>query len=161
MPLHVLRARGDHHARDEYCHARGSDDRAGRGERTAASRKTGRLTRRSAARYMPAMDPHRIAEARSLAYHRVVAERLASEPAILQDARARVRSWLHADPTSHFARAWDDVLQRPVREIVALLTDPGERACELRQSTPFAGVLDPRERWRLWREVGERSRAVR
>jgi hypothetical protein len=120
-----------------------------------------RLTGRSTARYIGTMDPHRIAEARSLAYHRVVAERLASEPAILQHARGRVGRWLDADPNSHFARAWDDVLKRPEREIAAFLTDPGERACELRQSTPFAGVLDPRERWRLWREVGDRSRAAR
>ena len=36
------------------------------------------------------------------------------------------------------------------------LVDEGEHARELRQSTPFAGLIDPRARWRLWAEVRER-----
>jgi len=35
---------------------------------------------------------------------------------------------------------------------------PGEDADELRQSSPFAGVLSARERWALWRAVGEEVR---
>jgi len=105
------------------------------------------------------VDPHRIAEARSLAYHRAIADRLAFEPAILERARVRVRGWLQARPGTHFATGWAEVLDRPIPEIITFLTDTGERARELRQSTPFAGALDARERWRLWREAGERARA--
>ena len=105
------------------------------------------------------VDPHRIAEARSLAYHQAVAARLADEPAVLDQARARVRGWLATVPEAHYALAWHEILRRPTSEIVACLVDDGERATELRQSTPFAGALDPRERWRIWREVGERARA--
>ncbi len=97
------------------------------------------------------MERHRLAEIRSLAYHRAVAERLAREPAILERARARVRGWLQRTPTPHYAIAWDEVLTRPVAEIAEFLRDDAERARELRQSTPFAGTLAPRERWRLWR----------
>jgi hypothetical protein len=104
------------------------------------------------------VDPHRIAEARSLAYHRVIAERLPGEPELVVRARARVRGWLASRPDAHYALAWDEVLSRSTREIAAFLADDGERATELRQSTPFAGALDPRERWRIWRAVGERAR---
>ena len=38
-------------------------------------------------------------------------------------------------------------------EIAALLIDPSERARALRQATPFAGTLEPRERWKLWSDV--------
>jgi hypothetical protein len=38
------------------------------------------------------MDPHGIAERRSLAFHRVVAARLAGEPALLDRALSRVRA---------------------------------------------------------------------
>jgi hypothetical protein len=34
--------------------------------------------------------------------------------------------------------------------------DPAEGARALRQCSPFAGVIDPRTRWRIWREVRER-----
>ena len=35
----------------------------------------------------------------------------------------------------------------------AVDVDLSELAEELRRSSPFAGVLDPRERWRIWRET--------
>jgi len=38
--------------------------------------------------------------------------------------------------------------------------DPGEHARELRQSTPFAGIIPPRQRWRIWRETSERLGAA-
>ncbi len=117
-----------------------------------------RLTTGRAAGTSLPVDPHRIAEARSLAYHRAVAARLATEPALLDRARARVQDWLAAAPQAHYARAWNDILRQPTAEIVAFLIDDGERSTELRQSTPFAGVLDPRDRWRIWREVGARVR---
>lgn len=104
------------------------------------------------------MDPHRLAEARSLAYHQAIAEKLAGDAAVLERARARVAGWLRSAPEAHHARAWAEVLARPLPDIARFLVDEGEAACELRQSTPFAGELPPRERWRLWQEVAERSR---
>ncbi len=116
------------------------------------------MTSRAGGGYTRAVDAHRIAEARSLAYHRAIADRLASDPAILERARGRVHAWLEAQPGVYFARAWAAILARPLPAIATFLTDTGEHARELRQSTPFAGELDPRERWQLWREVGEHER---
>jgi hypothetical protein len=36
-----------------------------------------------------------------------------------------------------------------------VLTERSERAAELRQSSPFAGVLSPAERWHIWRLTRE------
>jgi len=105
------------------------------------------------------MDRHRLAELRSLAFHRVVAERIRRDPAVLERARGRVQRWLADAPHAFHARAWAEALAGPTESVLALLVDPGERACELRQSTPFAGALGARERWALWREVAERSDA--
>ena len=103
------------------------------------------------------MNRHRLAEERSLAYHAVIAERLRGDPALLDRAQARVRAWLaRGEPTPFYGREWASVLEQSPTSIAAFLVDRGELACELRQSTPFAGVLSPRERWRIWREVGER-----
>jgi hypothetical protein len=106
------------------------------------------------------VDPHGIAEARSLAYHRAIADRLAVDPLIIERARARVRAWLQAQPDAYFAREWAAILAQPIPDIVRFLTDTGERARELRQSTPFAGALGARERWQLWRDAGRRARVA-
>jgi len=103
------------------------------------------------------MDLHRLAEERSLAYHRVIAARIRREPAILSAARHRVREWIAATPgPPPFALAWNEVLDGDADTIAQFLVDPGEHARELRQSTPFAGVLAPQERWRIWEEVRDR-----
>lgn len=106
------------------------------------------------------MDRHRLAEERSLAYHAEIADRLAHAPEILERARSRVRDWLaRGEPSPFYAREWAAVLEGSPASIRVFLVDRGEHACELRQSTPFAGVLSARERWRIWRETGERFAA--
>jgi hypothetical protein len=105
------------------------------------------------------VDAHRLAEERSLALHAEVARRIRRDPSVLERARSRVAGWLIAGPTHpHYAAAWERVLSGTVEEICAALLDDGERMRSLRQCTPFAGAVDPRTRWRIWREV--RSRVV-
>lgn len=100
-------------------------------------------------------NPQRLAEARSLRYHREIARRMASEPAIREDARARVASWLETGRVAReCAVRWRELLDGPIEELLAVMEDPGERARDLRQVSPFAGALDPRTRWRLHREAG-------
>jgi hypothetical protein len=107
------------------------------------------------------MNLHRLAEERSLAYHAAVAECLRRDPALLNIARTRLAEWIAARHSPEHAHAWQEILTRPLDDILAFLVDPSERARELRQSTPFAGFLDPRERWRLWREVRARWESER
>jgi hypothetical protein len=101
------------------------------------------------------MNPHRLAEERSLAFHRAVAARVLADPSLLVRARERVRGWLASgDVHPDYAAAWAEILDQPVTELVQLLVSGSESARALRQSTPFAGFLPPRERWAIWREVG-------
>lgn len=103
------------------------------------------------------VDPHRLAEERSIALHRAVAERLRADARVLDAARERVAGWLATGSVHELhARRWRAVLDLPLDELCAFLVDGGELARELRQSTPFAGVVDARTRWRIWREVAER-----
>ncbi len=100
------------------------------------------------------MDLHRLAEERSLAYHRAVGERLGERPEVLDRARARVNAWLEqGHPHPLYARAWARLLDLPTDGLAAALVDRSEEARSLRQVTPFAGALTPRERWAIWREV--------
>ena len=103
------------------------------------------------------MDPHRLAEERSVAYHRAIAERLRDQPEVLEKARRRVETWLEARSEAPFyARKWAEILAGDVSSIAAFLVERSEFADELRQSSPFAGTLRPQERWRIWRETRER-----
>ena len=95
---------------------------------------------------------HRVIEARSLAMHCLAAQKVARNPVLLRDVRRTLAAW-RSRYTNEVPRAldeWQAILGRPWPEIAAFITDPGERATRLRQSTPFAGVLSARERERVY-----------
>lgn len=100
------------------------------------------------------MDPHRLAEERSIAYHRVIAENLRHQPEILERARRRVETWLSSGfHVPFYARKWAEILAGDISSIATFLTQHSELAIELRQSTPFSGAITPQERWKIWHEV--------
>ena len=102
---------------------------------------------------------HQLAEERSLALHREVARRLQDRPELLDAARERVRSWLESGGVSRYwAEAWNEALGGTLDEVIARITDPSQHARDLRQTSPFAGALDPRVRWEILRRL--RGRAV-
>ena len=104
------------------------------------------------------MNAHRLAEERSLELHRTIAALLERDPALVERARVRVRGWLKDGSVHpHYASAWDRLLDGPLESLRRLLVDEGEHARALRHVTPFAGVVDPRTRWKIWREVRERT----
>ena len=104
------------------------------------------------------IDAHRLAELRSLALHGVIAERLRAQPALLERARARAQTWLRENRSPASARAWLDLLDGPRDELLSSLVRDDERMRTLRSCTPFAGVVPPRERWKIWARVREEAR---
>jgi len=92
-----------------------------------------------------------------VAYHSAIAERLRREPEILDRARRRVQGWIGTgDRAPFYARRWAEILAGAPEAVAAFLVERSELADELRQSSPFAGALDPRERWEIWRATRER-----
>lgn len=91
---------------------------------------------------------HRIIEARSLAMHCLAAQKIENNPELLDRVRRTLETWRlrYGEDTPRSLDEWKTILGRPWPEIAAFITDPGERATQLRQSTPFAGVLSARER---------------
>lgn len=103
-------------------------------------------------------NPHRVAEARSLALHREVARRIRERPELLDEVRARVEAWLRDGSVAiPYARSWWEILSRDLERIVEAILDPSERGRDLRQCTPFAGIIDPRTRWKILDDVREGS----
>lgn len=87
---------------------------------------------------------------RSLWLHRVVAGRLMVDPdGVLAKARANIRRQqeVHRGSWSEpWTTAWESVLDRPLDELAETLVSRGPVAVELRQNSPFAGVLTVEER---------------
>lgn len=91
---------------------------------------------------------HRLAELRSLAYHRAVAAGLDDNE--VADARRRLVHW-QADGKIHarWASEWQGVLDQPLPEIAKLIGADSQRARALRQSSPFVGLLNEQARRRV------------
>jgi hypothetical protein len=106
------------------------------------------------------MRPHLLQDERSFEIHRLVAERLESDGALLSQARERVSKWLSTGSTHRrYAKEWQDLLNGPIEALLAVLRDPGDRSTALRHVSPFAGAIDEATRRRVWREVRERLNA--
>jgi len=95
---------------------------------------------------------HERARARSLAYHRVLARRLRKP--MVDEARHVLFRWRRQgriDP--RYADRWAELLECPVAEIRRALREQSQDADDLRQNSPFAGMLSEPERRRILREV--------
>jgi len=95
---------------------------------------------------------HRILDARSLAMHCMIAEKISRNPKLLDIARKNITRWnaKSADPQPEYLNQWQDILDREWSEIAELITNMSEEATRLRSSSPFAGVLDTEERERIY-----------
>lgn len=95
------------------------------------------------------MRSHRDIEQRSLAMISRIVASIDQDPqrAGLLKARQNCLRW----PDSPALQEWQKLLDGPWEEIRAILLDPGEEGCRLRQSDPFVGILSPQERWEIYR----------
>jgi hypothetical protein len=93
---------------------------------------------------------------RSLALHRAVAKKLRAHPELIEIARENLNRWYaSAGRSQPYLDEWRRILDLPLEEVLALIErdgmEPdGERMTALRQSSPFAGVLEPAERWAVY-----------
>lgn len=103
------------------------------------------------------IDAHRLGEERSIAMHAAIGELLRADPTRLRKAKLRVQSWLaEGSVPSAYAEQWQAILSRPLDAVIQAIIDPSQEGRALRQVSPFAGFLAPRERWRIRREVAQR-----
>jgi len=93
---------------------------------------------------------HAQIEERSIVLHRVIAQRISDNPALLDVARANLRRWIGQQGERLYWTEWEKILEDTMEEILAFMVSPTERARRLRQSSPFCGILTPRERWKIY-----------
>ena len=106
----------------------------------------------AAAESQPVYSSHRIHDARSLAMHVAIARKIDRDPTLLQTARRNLSRWTNdrvGEVPPRWMQTWSALLQRPWPEIAARITALTEEGAQLRQSSPFAGVLTASERQRI------------
>jgi len=106
---------------------------------------------------------HADADVRARAFAAAIADRLATDPALVARARAFIASRLTkaAAGEGRELREWDRILRTmSTSRLRRFLVDPSERATRLRQTLPFVGALTPKERERIARERPARRDAA-
>jgi hypothetical protein len=101
---------------------------------------------------------HSFLDRRSLAFHVAIAEKLRTDPKLLEKFRDRLQAMLSDDrvsiSTRDAYREWRNMIeQRSFEEVLILLVDPSEEGTRLRQATPFAGILSKAEREAITRKM--------
>jgi hypothetical protein len=98
-------------------------------------------------------DRHRIADLRSLAYHRALAPRL--RRLAISRARVKLDGWERDGKidTRH-AADWRQVLDQPLEDIRAAIGADDDRGRDLRQNSPLAGLISEPERRKILETVG-------
>lgn len=97
---------------------------------------------------------------RSIALHRAIAEKLTAQPAAVSaHARRNLRRlWGQHQGTRPLVARWRELLKLPVHDLADLLVDPRNWMRDLRQVTPFAGILSAAERTAVYRRFQESER---
>jgi hypothetical protein len=100
----------------------------------------------------PGYSSHRLLEARSLAMHAVIAQKIERDPQLLDVPRNNLKRWRARwdEQLPAWHEEWTGIMQRPWSEIAAIITEPSEEGARLRQSSPFPGVLTAVERRRIY-----------
>src|SRR5258705_5511468 len=98
---------------------------------------------------------------RSLALHAAVAAKLLIDPNILDRARRKLDQWLERGGRSApLWKRWSEILADTPEHIAEFLVSQTDEAAWLRKASPFAGALEPRERWNILRSLRRRASPI-
>jgi hypothetical protein len=86
--------------------------------------------------------------------HEIVADRLASDPALISRARGRLQQLRDANPHgATYHDRWERLLGGPLRTLVRKMTEISEEADTLRKASPFSVLVTEEERRRVFEEL--------
>jgi hypothetical protein len=100
---------------------------------------------------------HQFLDDRSLARHRLVAQKIRRQPELFKLALTALARWRRtADPASlPYLDSWQSILDQGAEAALAVALERSERGNALRQCSPFVGILTRSERrafFRQWRD---------
>ncbi|MDE0132296.1 MAG: helix-turn-helix transcriptional regulator [bacterium] len=103
--------------------------------------------------YPAVVRPLTLDQRRNLYLHAAIAKELRNRRTeVIEIARRNIDKMRSVNPHAwRLLDEWDRILRGLTTQIVARMLDPGEHARDLRQVTPFAGVLTPAQRADVYR----------
>lgn len=101
-------------------------------------------------------------EARSLAMHRLIVDKIRKDPALFQKVRATLARWrqivcLSSQP---YLEEWECLMNQGMEAALSMALDESQHAADLRRSSPFSGVLTNRERFIFLRDWKEQTQSM-
>lgn len=101
-------------------------------------------------------------QTRSLLMHMIVAAHLISEPEqVIRRAHANLERWAgKGRHDAYWLERWRRALEQPAGQLALLLTERTQDAADMRQGTPFAGVLSNEERLAAIQRARELDKAL-
>ena len=102
------------------------------------------------------MRTHQQIDKRSLVLAQAIADRIDRDPERegLRLARENCARWLQRNASPAILE-WQCLLGQEWESVRKVLLDNGELGQRLRQSSPFCGILTPRERWDIYRRFSD------
>lgn len=141
--------------RESVTAERRADSRGKRPLEPVMARRRERAARLDVSALVPpgvASEAHDRAARRSLAYHRALARGL--DRGMVDDALRQVWKWrLRGRIDPHYADRWERVLRGSVADVRRTISEDSQDVGDLRQSSPFAGMLSEPERRKLVQQV--------
>ena len=106
------------------------------------------------------MRTHPEIDARSLALHCLIAQKIRNNPALLEQAKHTLMAWRSkvAAASLPYLDEWEKLLNQGLDTCLAVATAENEYATALRQSSPFTSILSHQERFiflRTWKAEHE------
>ncbi|MBC7700275.1 hypothetical protein, partial [Aquabacterium sp.] len=95
------------------------------------------------------MRTHQDLDDRSLALHRLIADKIRRDPALFDKARATLAHWRQrvSIRTQPCLAEWAALMDQGMDACLAMAVEDSEHATALRQSSPFSGLLSNQDRF--------------
>lgn len=102
------------------------------------------------------MRTHQEIDRRSLAMHRLVADKIRRDPALFEKAKGTLARWrtVVCPASQPYLEEWERLMKQGADACLAVAVEDSERANALRQSSPFAGILTNQERFSFLKSGG-------
>ncbi len=105
------------------------------------------------------MKTHQGIDERSLAFHRLIAEKLRADPSLLEIPRRNLQRWLKtcSDDVRPALLEWQEIIEEgDIARIIGILEERSDKARAMRQNSPFPGVMSTQERLAIIRQFRDR-----